>query len=286
MHIFTRAAGCAAMGFFVFGCTGDTSNSTTTSGAGTGSTGSGGDAGASIIDTYCQALEPPLCEAGEACGWLFGPAEPADRIQLCKDGDLYPGKPNFCSAQRLFTEYLEASLQSGMTIFDQAQFDACLARFKSMLVGGEACTERTEHIADTDCLNAFRGQGMPGDACPVPGDLWEGYWTESALSCKAGRCENSVCVPFLKIGDACNLQIAIHPVGTASANLECNFLNKEVCWGAPGSAGAGGGGGDAGAAEVMGTCRPQAEIGEACDPGNRYECKSHRCDMTGKCVLP
>jgi hypothetical protein len=166
-------------------------------------------------------------------------------------------------------------------VFDQVQFDLCIAQFKSMLAGGAACVEPPEHVFNTTCLSSFRGQGMPGDACPFPGDLWQAYWEESALPCKAGRCENGICVPFLRTGDACRLDG--NPGMTSS--MICNFPNKEVCWGTRGAGGAGGGGG-AGGAEPVGTCRPQAELGDACDPGNDYECKSLHCDATGKCILP
>lgn len=280
MRIFPRAAGAAALFLFVFACSNGTSNSTTMGAtASSSSTGSGVDAGASIIDTFCTTVAAAFCEADYTC--CTNTLEQFDKglgIDVCKE-DIATGRyyPKLC-APSYDRPLLEAALQAGTTVFDQAQFDRCVTLLKSMAAGGAACVEPPKRVLLTTCLSAFRGQSDPGASCPWP-QGWD--WIDrGVLPCKDGSCNDSKCVPFLKIGDPCVLP-SIDPV--PQTDSRCNYVTQEACWGVTVQEGAGGSGG----APVTGTCRPQGEVGDACDPGNYYECKSLNCDATtGKCALP
>jgi hypothetical protein len=255
MYIFPRAAGFVALWLFVFACSSGASSSTST-----GSTGSGGDA--VVIDAFCHSIVAPFCKAEYACCSMpqhsFGSTVDECPQVLVSDNQI------FCP-QGSSRALLEASLRAGTTIFDQAQFDTCLALLKSMSADGLACTEPPEYVFYTTCLGSFQGQIAPGDPCSD--DL--GY----ILPCKDGACEQGRCATFLKIGDAC--QVGIEDTGPPAGAL-CNYVKKEVCKGARG-AGPG----------LTGTCGPQGEIGDACHLGNDHECKSLNCDVTtGKCALP
>jgi hypothetical protein len=281
MHIFPRAAGCAAIGFFVVTCTDGTSSSTTSAGNATGSTSSGGDTPSAVIDMYCNTVARQFCEADAACNLV--PSLQAFKLGI--DGCMqvvFSGYPQICAHDRMRAE-LEASLQAGTTVFDQVQFDTCLALLKTMTSGGAACVTAPVKILATTCLTAFRGQGAPGDTCSFPLYDMEGVGESATLPCKDGRCENGSCVPFLKTGDACDIRI--NQLRSRSATMLCNFPNGQVCWTPPGAGGAGGGGG-AGGSEPMGTCRLHGEFGEACDRQNTCACSSENCDATGKCALP
>jgi hypothetical protein len=295
MHTFTRAASLAAMCHFVFACSEGASTSTTGAGGFTGSTGSTGSGGAdsdaarAILDTFCNAVAAPFCEAVFACcasPGIFlkaGPdADVATNIKYCEQVVPEGRELPLCESGR--RDDIAAHLRDGFIVFDQAQFDTCLDLLKSMTAGGAACVEPPKHVLLSTCTSAFRGQIALGDACPYPEELFRGRAFEAGAVCKDGRCEHGKCVPFLKPGDACDLSIDQQLLYSNPAPIICNFVNKEVCWGDPGAGGAGGGG-DAGGAAPMGTCRPQGELGDACNPGNVHECKSFHCDATGKCVL-
>jgi hypothetical protein len=293
MRIFTGTAGFAAMWLFFFACTSGASSSATTVSTGTGGFGTGGDDAASILDTFCNTIAPPFCDADYTCCTEFGPgfgrlgayvgADDVTGLKICEQWVSTGYVLGFCTPWYTEPVNIAAYLRDGTIVFDQAQFDTCLALLKSMAAGGVACVEPPFHVLNTTCRSAFRGQIAPGDACPYPGDKWKQLSPESTMPCKDGRCENGKCVPFLKTGEPCSPSVSDN-LGNSAAVL-CNFPNKEVCWGAPGAGGSGGGGG-AGGAEPMGTCRLQGELGDACDPGNPHECKSYHCDTTGKCALP
>jgi hypothetical protein len=243
---------------------------------------------------FCDTLARPYCEADYVCH--MWPSLAIDKgVDACVQV-VFSGYPSFCAPVDVRTK-LEASLRAGTTVFDQAQFDTCLALLKSMSAGGAACTEAPLDVFSTTCFSAFRGQGAPGDACSSRRNSWpNGVGEDSVLSCKDGRCEDGKCVPFLKTGDACSLSINLDDyfANQYPATMLCNYPNQERCWGDPGAGGAGGSGGAGGAggagggggAEPMGTCRPQGDVGDACHPGNNRECKSYNCDATGKCAVP
>jgi hypothetical protein len=284
MHIFTRAAGCAAMGLFVAGCGDGTSTSTTTAaGAATGSTGSGGDAAADVVDMYCNTLARPFCEATHA--FKLTPAVGLDRsVDSCVDL-VFAGYPLLICTHDRERAALQTSLRAGTTVFDQAQFDTCLNLLKAMTADGAAFTEPPLTVFETTCLHAFRGQSAPGDACPFPRFGAANLADPSALSCKDGRCEYGTCVPFLKPGDVCDVDFS-DGFPYASATMLCNYPNSEVCVSTPGAGGDAGAGG-AGGSGPLGTCRPRGELGDACDAnGDNCDCRSLHCDATGKCAPP
>jgi hypothetical protein len=302
MRIFPWAASLAAMWLFVFACSETSSPPTSTTGAGgsTGSTGSdsastGVDPARALVDMFCTTVATPYCEAYLACcGDLsryqsFPRVDDATAFLTCKE-DWSEGTGHFGPiCRRAIRPHIAAQLREGSTVFDQAQFDTCLNVLKSMTGGGAACAEPPFHVLLTTCISAFRGQLAPGEACPYEEDDFKYLWLDASTVCKEGRCEYGKCVPYLKPGDACDLSIDQGNQDGADYNVSaaniCNFINKEVCWGDPGTGGAGGGG-DAGGPSVMGTCRPQGELGDACNPNNYHECNSFQCDVAGKCVLP
>jgi hypothetical protein len=294
MHTFIRAASLAAMWLFVFACSEGTSTSTTGTGGSTGSggAGTGGDAARSIVDAFCTTVTAPFCEAYLACCThpdfnIAGGLNLDYTTALKNCEEVIPQDTfinHFCLGDRR-REELAALLREGATVFDQAQFDSCLDLLKSMTAGGAACVEPPRNVLLKTCTTAFRGQIALGDACPYPEDTFRYLFLQPSMVCKGGRCEYGKCVSFLKPGDACELILDQDLRYYNPAPTLCNLLNREVCRGDPGAGGAGGGGG-AGGATVMGTCRPQGELGDACNPANPHECKSLNCDVTGKCVLP
>lgn len=285
MHIFTRAAGCAAMGLFVVACgNGPEVSATTTAGAATGSTGSSGDAAVDVVDMFCKTLAKPYCEASHI--FQVSPSTGADRtIESCVEL-VYAGTPLPICTHDFERAGLEASLRAGLTVFDQAQFDTCLDILKTMSVVGAGFTEPPLTVFETTCLRAFQGQGAPGAACPFKKTFGIYLADPTALPCKDGRCEDGTCVPFLKPGDACDIATATdyYLRRDATATMLCNYSNSEVCVKTPGAeadAGAGGSG-------PVWTCRPRAELGEACVlKGDGCDCRSLHCDrMTGTCAPP
>jgi hypothetical protein len=291
MHTFTRVASLATMWLFIFACSEGTSTSTTGAGASTGSTGSGGtggDATRSSFDKFCSSVATPLCGAYLSCCdpkpiWLLSGQDDATNLKNCEQYIFDALSLPLCRIGAKAD--MAAHLRDGLLVLDQAQFDTCLDLLKSMAVSGAACVEAPMHVLVTTCMSALRGQVALGDACPYPKDPYGWLAVESATVCKDGRCEYGKCIPFLKPGDACDLKVDQEIFYSNPAPTLCNFLKKEVCWNDPGTGGAGGGGG-AGGATVMGTCRLQGELGDACDPANVHECKSYHCDAMGKSVLP
>jgi hypothetical protein len=258
MRIFTLAACCAAMGFFVLNCNNYTPKDT------------GGDSAAAIIDNFCDVVAAPFCEAQFAC--CPTPGVPGF-------WDLDNCKANRAQTQRISTSFcsnhpdredLEAALRAGTVVFDQAQFDTCLALLKSLSAGGAPCTEAPLDALAYTCVPAFRGKIAPGDAC-----TWHDWYLEdNVIPCKDGLCARGKCKPFLKTGDACFTR---HQTVELLDDTFCNFFAGESCNGilAP-----------VGEPQEKGTCAPRGDIGDACHPGNIWDCKSGTCDATGKCVLP
>lgn len=274
MRIFTLVANSASLGLFIAGCSGDHtvgSTSSGTSSVGSTSTGTGGgNVSAVTIDTFCSTFFTAYCNATQAC-------TPDDLDCQCYPGADSSSMFDFCYPSYIRTA-LEKSLQTRTTIFDQAQFDNCLARLKSLSTSGPACAEPPQALRWTTCLGAFQGQLAPGESC---GD-WGPYFGDyAALACKDGTCDNGVCVAYLKLGDACPLSWA--PL--LPANMYCNYRKEEWCHGVPGTGGAGGGDGGT---DAMGFCAPAGELGDPCHPKNRGgECKSLTCDeATNKCTPP
>jgi hypothetical protein len=268
MRIFAWTAAFAAMGVFVIACGTGTSSSAST---GTSSS-SGGDPAEALIDMYCHTIAAPFCESEYACCWLpfWG-----DTVASCEEW-VIGSSSDFCG-HPWKRDALRAALKSGAVVFDQAQFEACLTLLKSMVSGGAACVYPPEYLFLSTCRASFQGQIAPGDACPWP-DTGPDF--DRPLVCKDGTCQHNICVPFLKTGDPCDLSTYL-PI-EQPVNMRCNYMKNQGCWGILPDAGAGGGG--AGGAMPTGTCRPQAEIGEACDPGNDHECKSLNCNLTtAKC---
>src|SRR5262249_30096460 len=150
----------------------------------------------------------------------------------CKH-DVVDARFLFCSPGEE-RSIVEAALQAGTIVFDQAQFDTCLALLQSMAAGG-ACVQPPRDVVATTCLRAFRGQIAPGEACPWPP---KSAWVVRVMGCKDGSCDNGVCVPFLKPGDAC-------PFPTPYSNTAkiCDWVKGEWCHGDPDVGGAGGGDG-------------------------------------------
>jgi hypothetical protein len=267
MRIFTVAMGCAAIGFLVTSCFDDTN-----------STGTDVDSVDVIVDNVCRSLIVPFCEAMSACCQMQG--DPSDvEFNLCEEGFLHgansPAPYCWNAADR---DRLERALRTGIVVFDQAQFDTCLTGLKSMSAGGAACTWAPTSFLLASCLSAFQGQIAPGEAC-----TWTEFTFESVIPCKDGRCEHGECIPFLKTGDSCD---ARNPTDVV-ANKVCNYLREEACRISPPDGGGGGGGAGA---EIMGTCGPKGDIGDACygrnEPQGWRECKSRTCDATAQCILP
>lgn len=288
MRAFTVAVRGAAIGLFMASCTGNpsTSSGSTTSSSSAGNTtsssgagGAGGSTAKDIIKSFCTAVAMPLCQADYACctDWHFQYAF-GDGIDTCVNhvGSSWAAF-TFCNPSGSFdVDDLQANLEAGTTVFNQAQFDACLAELKALSAGGNACTMAPKRIGQTSCLNTFQGQIPPGGACS-----WnETVWPDTGLPCKDGNCENGVCVAFAKMGEQCTVDPYDHAVPTT---MHCNTAKGEVCWGPPD----GGGTGGAGGGPALGTCHPRAKIGEPCDPGNWWECESYLCDpATSKCAFP
>src|SRR5262249_23645687 len=154
---------------------------------------------------------------------------------------------------------LEAALRAGTTILDEAQRDVCLALLNSMAAGGAACVGPPGYVVRRTCLSAFRPQILPGEPCSWQDQI---FW-ESVVQCQDGRCEAGKCVPFLKLGEACDTEVD----WGKPANTQCNYFHYERCKPS---------GSDAGTA---GTCAPVGEIGDMCDsPYHDPECKSWNCD--------
>jgi hypothetical protein len=265
MRIFAWTAAFAAMGIFVVACGTSTSSSASAS-----STSSGGDPETALINMYCHAIAAPFCEAEYACCSL--PSLGWQRTIASCEADIFVASSTFCSVP-WDRDALRAALRSGAVVFDHAQFEVCLTLLKSMVSGGAACVYPPEYLFWSTCIGSFQGQIAPGDACPWPA---EGMPDDRPLPCNAGSCEHGICVPFIKTGDPC---VPGPAPSDQPVNMRCNYRKHEGCWGILPDAGAGGGGG-AGGAMPTGTCRPQAEIGEACDPGNHHECKSLYCNPT------
>jgi hypothetical protein len=265
MRIFTLAASCAAIGFFVLSCNDDTAGTTG---------GAGGDSAAAIVDHFCEAHVAPYCEASVAC--CHDPQRAYLSVESCKDSraERYEYPTTFCwrSDER---KPMEAALRAGAIVFDQAQLDTCLARLKLLSAGGDACVHPPVNDLSFSCIAAFRGQIAPGGACTS--SVRAGP-ENNTYQCKDGYCKNGQCAPFLKAGDVCTTR----PESVDwTQNHYCNFLAGEWCHGPispldnPGAAG-----------EGKGICTRWAELGEACDPSNGLECASASCDKTGKCILP
>lgn len=162
---------------------------------------------------------------------------------------------------------LKASLVNGTTVFDAKALDTCIARLNARIMppaGAAACVEPAPFVFLNTCMGAaFQGQIEPGDNCAAWPSLPEDL---SFLACKDGRCENGKCVPFLKMGEACDKDKS----PTSPANTVCNFVQEQWCQGGNG---------------LSGSCGPRLEVGDACDPGNEasYLCKSLDCGQTFKC---
>jgi len=235
------------------------------------------DATTALVDKFCNDVAAAFCEANWTCclhaGEHFGQS-----VTDCKQKFGYP-IVEFCNSIAYPDRAaLEASLRAGTTIFDQTQFDTCLALFKSMTAGGSACVAPAGRVIMTSCLSAFQGQILPGEPCPWP----DVDFADSVAQCKDGRCETGRCVPFLKNGDTCSTK----KVWTDPALMICNYAHSEWCRSPLLDPDAG-----AGDAGDMGTCVPMGDIGDPCDPnkvnpGYADECKGWNCDATGKCALP
>lgn len=284
MRILTLAAPSAALWIFVVSCTSDgpsiagsTSSGSTSSGStGSGSTGSGGSTVAAIIDNFCNSIKGPFCEADHVC--CTDPrASYYESVEACEMYFIPQNYTLYCAGPTRLA--LEAGLASGEIVFDQAQFDACLARFKLMAAGGSACVAPPEYAFHTMCEPAFRGQVPAGGACSWPVE----WHTNNYFPCKDGLCNHGRCVPFLKSGEVCQVGRG-YPEDLPPSEL-CNLFQRQACKGAPAAGGDVDGGADGGAV-ALGTCGPQGEIGDVCNPGNVLECRSLHCDATGKCALP
>jgi hypothetical protein len=220
----------------------------------------------SPIAQFCAAVAEPFCEASYAC---------------CLDdfmreftgyGTVDECKAMWRSSGCLGTAFspsrqasLQASLDAGSTVFDQATLDACIARLKPLAEGGAACVEPAGSILDTACLSAFRGQIAPGERCSWPAE----DVLKSFMQCKDGFCMDGTCVPFLKLGDACSFDKAVD----APANEICNYPAGEWCWGE--------------SASEPGTCQPQGDVGDACYGYTiTPQCKTRYCDVTSNTCGP
>jgi hypothetical protein len=273
MRIFLLVAGPVMFWPLVASCGGGSPVSPVD--AGTGDDGSDdGAAARAVLDKFCNTLADAYCEAAFAC---CGPPflDPdAVSVDDCKSSWFASvWGPGVCNPQPSSTRpAVEAMLRAGTTVFDEAQFEACVTLLKSMSAGGSACVAYPGTILHRTCMRPFQAQLAPGDAC-----TWE-YLT---FPCKEGRCEKGKCVAFLKTGDPCDVDL--RDLGAPAATICNDPHNGEVCRGARGTEGTGGSGSDG---RLLGTCGPQGELGDACHPGNNRECKSGHCDATGRCAPP
>src|SRR5689334_7183814 len=171
MRIFVLEAPCAAMGLFVASCSSDQTSEATSSGTSSGSTGSsssssgaGGGAAGAVLDMFCNAIPAVACEADYTCCtnpmFQYPDADPS--LENCKTSlgqSFFP----FCRPNKPRSEF-EAYLRAGTVVFDQAQFDSCMALLKAMSAGGAACVQPPLNVARTTCISAFQGQLAPGEA--------------------------------------------------------------------------------------------------------------------------
>lgn len=257
--------GAAAVWLLLAGCSSGNStqgeSSTGTGGSAAASSSSGdagiGGRGAALLESYCDTVVPAFCEAYFACC-----PDPMDQmthggsVEGCKKAH---GDHGTRCVFPWVIEPLEASLEAGITILDQAEIDACVAHFHAMTAGGAACTESVDQDL-RDCLSAFRGTLAPGDHCT---------FNLAASQCEGGMCvyPENICVPYTKTGEPC-------PYVNPSCNCDpgCGWSRSNFCNKSP-------------APDGPLVCVHPVGIGEPCTVD--YECKSINCDtMTGKCALP
>jgi hypothetical protein len=211
---------------------------------------------------WCAAVAAPFCKARYACC-----LDETQRSRYLDSGvTLDECKARWSVSECLgpfLTADLKLSLDAGTTVFDQGMLDACVAQFKPLAAGGEACVVSAGSILVNPCKTAFRGQIAPGDPCS-----WSAHVRDSFMQCKDGYCEDGTCVPFRKLGDACRIS---HNTNEPPANEMCNYPAGESCRGE----------GDAG------TCQPDGEAGDACVRYPKtFQCKSRYCDVTTNTCQP
>jgi hypothetical protein len=228
-----------------------------------------GPSPADVVNQFCQTAGTAFCDALFACC-----TDPAlimswyDSIGICKINRATPDCLWSAGFDDSYDHGIRGALEAGTLHFDQAKFDACVAGLKSMAAGGAACTAPVSSFFDYFCASAFQGEGAPGDACTP--DARKVVQPElSFLPCKAGRCEQGKCVPFIKLGDTCSVVSSTD----APADQYCNYVNNEACrW-------------DYGTG--TGTCTSLGKTGDACDPQQPWDtCISGNCDATTQaCAL-
>jgi hypothetical protein len=261
MHIrfFSALIGSATLWLLIAGCGVDTGGA-----GGTGGTADSGipkDPEDKEIDAFCDTALPPFCEALFACCtdkyWLIHDLNAGATPEEC----VQKWRASWCL--RDITEpSLKASLKAGSTVLDHERLDKYVEQLKAMSESGAACVIPPAFFFLYSCFGAFRGQLAAGAACD-----WKVEDT-SFMQCKDGRCEQGICVPFLKTGDTCAMAERMTPPHSATNKL-CNYVEGEWCQGS----------GD------IGTCGPLGKVGDACPEvaGGLYSCMSHHCN-DGTCA--
>src|SRR6185436_16860212 len=130
MRIFTAAALCAAIAFFVPSCADNTVEPPDAD----------HDEIAAMVDKFCNAIVDPFCDASFACCHVYGRNIGCGDVDSCKErrAEFAALSISFCGWDEE-RKNMEASLRAGTVVFDQSQIDTCLARLKSLSAGGEAC---------------------------------------------------------------------------------------------------------------------------------------------------
>jgi hypothetical protein len=159
---------------------------------------------------------------------------------------------------------LRASLKAGTSILNQTKLDECVAQFKAMSTGGATCVVPPMYYFFTTCFGAFQGQIEPGEACDFAVEK------DSFMQCKGGRCDNGICVPFIKSGDACPFARELLDVTLTTERL-CNYTEGEWCRIAEGAS--------------TETCGPVGNVGDSC-ASSFYACMSHNCGSQDTCEPP
>jgi hypothetical protein len=266
-HLVACLANAAAAWLLFAGCcTADTVNSGGGGGSDAGTSPSG-DPEDAAIDAFCDAVLPPFCEALYACCTDMRRRSAELRAGATPEECVQNWKSSWCLHDGT-ERSLKASLKAGTIILNQTKVDECVAQLKAMATGGVTCVVPPAFYFFSTCFGAFQGQIEPGQACEFEREEY------SFMPCKGGRCDNGICVPFLKTGDACPFALELLNTNLTTAEY-CNYPEGEWCQLTDNPS--------------TGTCGPVLKVGSICASDsyyNPYACMSHHCGDENTCEPP
>lgn len=204
---------------------------------------------------FCDEVVAPFCDALFACC--------TDPQRLAKFG----GSVAACNTQFAascksdIADAILPTVKLGATVLDEIRLAACVNSLRSMKSGGAACVRPPLFVVESDCVAAFRGQLASGATCEA-----SALHDMEFVPCKAGACKAGTCNAFLANGAACD------PSTNNTAAAGCNFPDGYTCSGTGN----------------VGTCKPRAALGEACDiDSSGFSCLSMSCGGPGAtCSAP